>query len=226
MKVARLLESHDRSLLMRRIALNLQQLLEDKYLGSVIDDVELTNSSVRRSTGIDYKVTVLKLLGPLVEFYIDISYNGSGDYMLQARTSKDVPGDGVVLTEAADVSALEWFNPDRVTRYLTNSKQLISKRTAIYNYLWLDKISKSLPAGYNFFTKNIIVDEQEICTSQILAPGIDEDTWATYKNDRFHITFAKDGDKLAFLFNTFDGVKKPWHVHTVEELHQMLKDHT
>lgn len=230
MRVEHLFENRDRALAMRRAALNLQQLMEDKHLGAIIDDVELSNSSIKRSTGNVFEIIVLKLTGPLVEFYLDITYDGGGDYILQARTDRDVPGDGILITDSSpnlqSSTMIEWFNADRVTRYLTNPNFLVNKNTAMYNYLWLDKIAKSLPSGYNFFLKNLRAGAHEVCTSQILAPGIDEDDWSPKKKDRFHITFVKDEQGLGFTVNTFDAVNAAQRISSLDELHKFLKDNT
>lgn len=179
MKVAHLLESAN-SVTLRKIALKLQtELQENEHLGTIVDDIELHHGEARLNM-YDELIT-LHLTGPLFELYMDVSYDRNNEWTIEVRTDKDIPGDGINLTS---VQGDPMFATDRLIRLLLKKKSGDTDMSR-YNYLWFDKIARNLDKHrYTFFLKNMVVDQTQIMTSQIL----EQDMGTTV--NRFEIEFA------------------------------------
>lgn len=180
MKVARLFESAN-SLLLRRITLTLQaELQEDEHLGTIVDNIELHHGESR--SNLYFELVTLHLTGPLFELYIDVSYDKNREWTVEARTEKDMAGDGMLLA-ASRRDPLNWFTTERIVKSMLDKKPIDTDMFR-HNYMWFDKIARNLDEGYTFFAKNIVIDSTQIMTSQIL----EQDMGTTV--NRFGIEFC------------------------------------
>lgn len=180
MKVASLL-TENVSVTLRKIALRLQtELQENENLGTIVDNIELHHGDARPN--LYEELIALHLTGPLFELYLDVSYDNNQEWTVEARTNKDLAGDGMPLA-AARRDPYNWFTAGRIIDYMLEKKASDTDMPR-YNYMWFDKIARNLDKNYTFFLKNIVIDNSQIMTSQIL----EQDMGTTV--NRFGIEFA------------------------------------
>jgi hypothetical protein len=213
MKLQHLLEEEPREI--KLIAYTLQQELPDKF-PHLITDVDIAkgkNVDVHRA--LSNEVYVLKVHGPLVSFYLDVSYQKNVgpnlEHTVKYRTDKDQPGDGAILMSEYEPSKI---TTDRISRRLVEKHAADISDMPRYNYLWFDKIAKHVETlGHKFFLKNLPTSDQ-VFTSQVIKKN---------ERARCEVALVVDRDEFYITFGKFCG-DNPKRVNDLGELTDIMNE--